>query len=66
MKFIKENWKDLLKVISAIAIVYLAVMSSWYSDNAEVKFWWVFWDVVSVVCILTLIIVWVLDWTKKR
>lgn len=58
MKWLKENWKDLLKVIAAFAIVIVAVMGFVWEDYAETPFWSNFWFISAIAAI----VIWVVGW----
>ena len=62
MKWFKENWKDLLKVIAAFAIVILAVMGFVWEDYAKTPFWSNFWFIAAV----SAIGIWVIGWVILR
>lgn len=66
MKWLKENWKDLLKVVTAVFLVFfVAVFADVFSDSAKTSFWWNFWDVSRWVIGALLLIGWVILWTSK-
>lgn len=61
--------KFFLYLFFTVALLIVAVMGWHWSDVADTKFWWVFWEVASYISIVALIIMWVIAWTgqnKKR
>lgn len=64
--FKKEYLKDWLYVLTAIVAVFGAVIFPGLSDYANHSFWWKFWDIATIVCILTVIGGWVYFWTTQN
>jgi hypothetical protein len=66
---IKKYPKDTLITVAVIMVGLLAVSSDGFSDFAQKKFWWIFWEVVSVLSILACFFGWLYlkskDKTKK-
>ena len=63
----QKYWKDLLKVVTAIFLVfYVAVFSGvWADRNYETNFWPNFFEYSGYIVGVGLLILWIIAWTKK-
>ena len=64
--FTKKYLKDWLWALTAIVVGFGAVIFPGISDYANHSFWWKFWDVVSVICVIGAIGGWAYFWTSKK
>ncbi len=58
--------KDWMKVLAAVLIGFFAVMGWHFTDVAEKPFWWKFWPVLSVLCIVAWVGGWIFLRTKDK
>lgn len=59
MNTFKKYPKDWLKVLAAVLIGFFAVMGWHFTDVAEKPFWWKFWPVLAVVCLVAWVGAWI-------
>lgn len=59
MNTFKKYPKDWLKVLAAVLIGFFAVMGWHFTDVAEKPFWWKFWPVLAVVCLIAWVGAWI-------
>lgn len=53
---IKQYPKDAMKVALAVLIGFFAVMGWQFSETAKTPFWWNFWIVIAVLCLVAWIV----------
>ncbi len=58
MNTFKKYPKDWLIVLGVVLMGFFGVMGTHFSDIAKTPFWWNFWIILSVVCIVA----WVGGW----
>jgi nicotinamide riboside transporter PnuC len=58
--------KDWMKVILAVMVGFFAVMGVHFSEAANKPFWWKFWIVIAVVCIIGWVGGWVFLSSKDK
>jgi uncharacterized membrane protein YhhN len=58
--------KSWMYTIAAFLIGFFAVMGWHFADVAKTAFWWNFWIVLAVLCIITWVLVWVKLKGKQR
>lgn len=63
---IKKYPKDSVATLTVILVGLLAVSSDGFSDFANKKGWWVFWEVIEVVSLVACIAGWVYLAKKDR
>lgn len=59
MNTFKKYPKDWLKVLLAVLIGFFAVMGWHFEETAKTPFWWKFWPVISVICIVGWVGAWI-------
>jgi hypothetical protein len=59
MNTFKKYPKSWLITLLAVMIGFFAVMGTHFSDAAKKPFWWSFWEVIAIVCIVGWIGAWI-------
>lgn len=65
----KLTVKKAILAILTVALVIVAVMGWVWTDYAETKFWWTFWEVAAIAAVVILVVGWAILWNssgKKR
>jgi hypothetical protein len=62
----KKYKKDYFTVAAVLLIGIIAVMGQHFSDIAQTKFWWTFWDAATVICIVAWIAGWIYLKSKDK
>jgi protein-S-isoprenylcysteine O-methyltransferase Ste14 len=63
--WLSRNWRDVLKTVLLLAVVFFAVMGHHFSDAAGTSFWANTWTVIAIVCLVVWVAGWVFLWSKK-
>jgi phosphoglycerol transferase MdoB-like AlkP superfamily enzyme len=58
--------KDILKVATMILVAVVAVLGWHWTDEANRSFWWNFWVVAAIICLIACIGGWVYLSNKKK
>lgn len=66
MNTFKKYPKDWLKVLAAVLIGFFAVMGWHFTDVANTPFWWKFWPVLAVICLVAWVGAWIYLSKKDR
>ncbi len=62
----RRNLKDLILLVVVVGAVLVAVMGWHWTDTAKTPFWWNFWVVAAIVCLVGLFVGWVILWQNDR
>lgn len=66
LEHIKKYRKDWMIVIAVVAVGFFAVMGWHFTDVAKKPFWWKFWPVLAVLCIVAWVAGWVFLKSKEK
>lgn len=66
MNTFQKHPKSWMITILAVMIGFFAVMGIHFSEAAEKPFWWKFWEVITVVCILAWVGGWIFLKNKEK
>ena len=61
----KEYKKDYLIVATVVLAGIIVVLGQVFSDAATRPFWWKFWNVFQVICLIGIVGGWVYLWTTQ-
>lgn len=64
--WLKKHWKDLMKIIIALLIVFFAVMGWQFQDDAKTHFWQQAWVWIAVGCLIVWVVVWAILWSNDK
>lgn len=64
--FTKEYLKDWLWVLTAITLVFGAVLFPGFSDYSRRPFWWTLWEVLGILCAAGAVGGWCYFWFKQE